>query len=117
MSKYDKEVLEPDHYNQGGVETLDVIRGAVGREGFQAYCLGNAIKYCSRALYKGKPRQDVEKAIFYLRCFIGDDPRQDRLDPRFKRPTEPGAGDTTEARDSRHGYLGSSTTSSGYKDR
>ena len=30
------------------------------------YNLGNAIKYISRALYKGKKEEDIAKAIWYL---------------------------------------------------
>ena len=36
-------VNSPPHYNQGGIECIDAIEAALGKEGFRAYCRGNAI--------------------------------------------------------------------------
>lgn len=44
MSEYD-EVNHPSHYTNGDIECIDAIRAALGKEGFIAYCRGNAIKY------------------------------------------------------------------------
>ena len=67
-------VNQPPHYNQGGIETIDAIREALGPEGFNAYCIGNVMKYCWRHKHKGG-QQDLEKALFYMRFASGNDPR------------------------------------------
>ena len=54
-------VNHPAHYNSGRIETIDFIEDQ--QLGFN---LGNVIKYISRAGHKGKRRQDLEKAAFYL---------------------------------------------------
>ena len=59
-------VNHPPHYNQGGVETIDGIRSALGDEAFIAYCRGNAMKYIWRAGHKDDIGQDLKKAIWYL---------------------------------------------------
>lgn len=63
-------VDRPAHYNQGGVECIDYIRQVLGEEGFKAYCLGNTIKYLHRHDYKGKPKEDLLKAQYYLNAAI-----------------------------------------------
>lgn len=64
-------VNHPDHYTDGGIETIDFIRAKLGAEGFRAYCLGNAMKYISRAGKKGNFDQDVLKAVWYLNAAVG----------------------------------------------
>lgn len=68
-------VKSPPHYNQGGIETIDAIREALGSEGFNAYCIGNVMKYCWRHKHKGG-QQDLQKAVWYMRFANGDDPRK-----------------------------------------
>jgi hypothetical protein len=59
-------VSKPEHYNQGeGVECIDYIKQVLGKEGFVAYCRGNSMKYQHRAMYKGKPGEDLEKSHQY----------------------------------------------------
>jgi|TARA_B100000073_G_scaffold347873_1_gene363738 hypothetical protein len=51
---------------------------AFGREAVQDYCRVNAFKYVWRAGEKGDAdteKEDVRKAIWYLRMSVGDDPR------------------------------------------
>jgi hypothetical protein len=55
-------VNHPPHYKQGGIETIDVI-DAWGL----GFCLGNVVKYISRAEHKGSAIQDLEKAFWYLK--------------------------------------------------
>lgn len=54
-------VHHPAHYTShaSGVECIDIT------EHFN-FNLGNAVKYIWRAGLKGKERQDLEKAIWYL---------------------------------------------------
>jgi hypothetical protein len=58
-------VNKPAHYQRGGIETIDYIRATLGPAGFEAYCVGNAIKYLSR--YRDKNgAEDLRKADVYL---------------------------------------------------
>ncbi len=59
-------VEKPAHYNQGGIEAIDYIKQQLGDEGYRAYCLGNVMKYLHRHAYKGKPKEDLAKAVWYL---------------------------------------------------
>ena len=56
-------VNHPNHYNGGKIEVIDYIEDQ--KLGF---CLGNAIKYISRAgkKDKGKEIEDLRKAIWYI---------------------------------------------------
>lgn len=62
--KYDM-VNHPKHYTSSktGIEVIEVTRYLSGS-------LSNAWKYCCRYMSKGKPRQDLKKAIFYLNDFL-----------------------------------------------
>ena len=63
-------VNHPDHYNQGGIECFDVIKAFYGQDAFEGFCAGNVLKYTMRSKHKGNPKQDLEKAIFYLNEII-----------------------------------------------
>ena len=54
-------VNHPAHYKTGGIETIDFIEAKQFN-----YNMGNAVKYISRAEYKGNKKQDLEKAVWYL---------------------------------------------------
>lgn len=60
------EVNHPDHYNNGKVEAIEAIEASESEEEFRGYLKGNALKYIWRYKYKGKPKQDLEKARWYL---------------------------------------------------
>jgi hypothetical protein len=55
-------VNHPAHYKVGGIETIDFIEAKRLN-----YNLGNAVKYITRADHKGSRKQDLEKAIWYLK--------------------------------------------------
>ena len=58
-------VNHPPHYqSDNGIECIDAIRAALGREGFIAYCRGNAMKYVWRE--KVNAAEDLRKAAWYL---------------------------------------------------
>ena len=59
-------VHKPQHYQQGHVEVIYAIEQTLGPEGFKAYCMGNWIKYKSRAAFKGNTEEDLKKAEVYL---------------------------------------------------
>ena len=60
-------VYHPSYYTDGEIEVIDYIEDK--KLGF---CLGNAIKYISRAGKKDpdKEVEDLEKAIWYIRRYI-----------------------------------------------
>ena len=62
--KINDNINHPAHYTDGKIEVIDYIED----KGFD-FCLGNAIKYISRAGKKNpdKKIEDLEKAIWYLR--------------------------------------------------
>ena len=55
-------VNHPPHYTSGGIETIDFIEAKKLN-----YNLGNVVKYVTRADLKGAKKQDLEKAMWYLR--------------------------------------------------
>lgn len=62
-------VNHPSHYNTGKLETIELIEEVTKgyEDGFVAYCIGNALKYVSRAPFKHEtPQEDLEKAKKYL---------------------------------------------------
>lgn len=54
-------VNNPPHYTAGKIEVCDFI---VDQQ--LGFCLGNVIKYVARADRKGKPIEDLQKAVWYL---------------------------------------------------
>ena len=59
-------VNHPAHYTSGGIECIDGMVAAFGREYVMHYCLCNAFKYIWRCEHKGKRVEDVQKAVWYL---------------------------------------------------
>ena len=57
--------IRPDHYTQGATETKDIIR-MMGDQVYVSFCVGNVIKYLTRAPFKDSWRSDLEKALTYL---------------------------------------------------
>ena len=64
-------VNEPSHYQLGtcNVESIDIIKKALGEKGFIYFCLGNILKYLIRAEKKNK-LEDYKKANKYLDWII-----------------------------------------------
>ena len=57
-------VNHPGHYNMGGLEAIEAA--CAGLDGFEGFCVGNAIKYEWRWKHKGGG-EDLDKAIWYLK--------------------------------------------------
>lgn len=53
------------YYDQGGIETIDIIKAKLTPEQFIGYLLGNIIKYSCRRNFKGCAGRDDEKAATY----------------------------------------------------
>jgi hypothetical protein len=61
-------VNHPAHYNNGKTEVIDIIEDAIkdAPESNLAYLQGSAIKYLMRMWLKNYPKQDAQKAMWYL---------------------------------------------------
>jgi len=67
-SPIDDMVNSPPHYTAGGIETIDFIEAKE-----LDYCLGNCVKYISRAGKKSENKlQDLNKAMWYLKRAISN---------------------------------------------
>ena len=62
----DFDLVNPTHYQIGGIETIGYIEAKLTPEEFKGYCKGNSIKYLSRAGHKGEEIDDYKKAAWYL---------------------------------------------------
>lgn len=72
-------VNRPSHYNAGKFEVIDIIESILNSlkvTPYQAYCLGNTLKYIARAGLKGSFEEDIRKALVYLHWAIGEDSRE-----------------------------------------
>lgn len=63
-------VQKPSHYNQGGIECIEAIKASMTKTDFRAYLKGNVEKYLWRYEKKQNPKQDLEKAKWYLERLI-----------------------------------------------
>ena len=63
-------VNKPIHYNQYGIECIDSIRASMSDLEFHGYLKGNVEKYLWRYNYKSKPKEDLQKAQWYLNKLI-----------------------------------------------
>ncbi len=72
LEKEEDVVNHPAHYNHNkhGVECIEAIQASMSDDEFKGYLKGNAIKYLWRYGYKGKPKQDLDKAQWYLNKLI-----------------------------------------------
>lgn len=60
-------VNNPSHYTDGSIEVIDYI---CDKFDIKSFCLGNAIKYISRAGKKNNEVEDLRKAIWYINHYI-----------------------------------------------
>ena len=66
MSIHDP-VNNPIHYQaHRNLPGIEIIREFLGDDGFRAYLEGSSLKYIYRHSDKGKPVEDLEKAIWFL---------------------------------------------------
>ena len=82
----DDSVYKPYHYTQGAFECIDAMVEAFGDDQTSIYCKLNAFKYLWRADLKSSD-QDLEKAIWYLKFAIGEDPRAETREEEVTRET------------------------------
>ena len=72
VGKLGDPVNHPSHYTAGGVECIDAITSALCKyeDPVDAWLAGQVIKYLWRAPLKGKYKEDIEKAQFYLNRLV-----------------------------------------------
>ena len=63
--KKEEKVNHPSHYNQGKVETIDILKDCLTEEEFIGFLKGNVLKYLHRYKYKNG-LEDLNKASWYL---------------------------------------------------
>ena len=59
-------VDHPAYYNRGNIECIDAMIAAFGKAEVAVFCKINAFKYLWRAENKGKYKEDMEKAAWYI---------------------------------------------------
>ena len=63
-------VNSPPHYQNGTMETIEIMENQMSVERFLGYLEGSIIKYISRYEYKKNPIEDLKKAEWFLRKLI-----------------------------------------------
>ncbi len=63
-------VNSPQHYTQGNMETIDMIKESLTEEEFSGYLKGNILKYVCRYKHKGMPLKDLMKSQWYLEKLV-----------------------------------------------
>ena len=70
-------VNNPSHYTSGEIQAIDAMRSAFGSDELKMFCKINAFKYIWRSsLHKDGDDINISKAIWFLRMYLDDDPRQ-----------------------------------------
>ena len=70
----DDKVNSPSHYTRGDIEVIDIIKQLTqGYDPFEAYLVGNTIKYLARANYKENKQQDLEKAQWHINKLLEEE--------------------------------------------
>ena len=63
-------VNHPEHYTQGGIECIDAMQAAFGKQSVMEFCLWNAFKYFFRFKHKNSHTVDCKKAVWYLNKWL-----------------------------------------------
>lgn len=61
--------INPSHYTQGGIETIDYLEAKLSDDEFNGFLKGNVLKYVSREAQKNGV-EDLKKAKWYLNKLI-----------------------------------------------
>jgi hypothetical protein len=62
--------INPNHYKQGGIESIDAIKAFMSEEAFKGFLKGNCQKYLFR-YEKKNGIEDLRKCQWYLERLIG----------------------------------------------
>jgi hypothetical protein len=63
-------VEKPAHYQGEKIECIEYLKDNMPYEAYLGYLEGNAKKYLHRWRFKGKPVEDLKKAIWYLNRLV-----------------------------------------------
>ena len=63
-------VQSPKHYNQGGIEAIDAMISAFGKDAVKEFCKINAFKYLWRLGHKDAEEQEIGKIKWYLDKYL-----------------------------------------------
>ena len=58
------------YYDEGGIETIEVIRAKLTPEQYKGYLLGQIIKYSCRLNFKTDMKRDMEKIKVYSQLWL-----------------------------------------------
>lgn len=72
MNKDKDAVNHPDHYQGDKIECIEYLKDNMPFEAYLGYLEGNAKKYLHRWRRKGKPMEDIKKAIWYLNRLVAE---------------------------------------------
>lgn len=70
--------INPNHYKQGGIESIDAIKAFMSEEAFKGFLKGNCQKYLFRYEQKNG-LEDLKKCQWYLERLIGVLEEEQRL--------------------------------------
>lgn len=65
-TKYSDNIYNPSHYTDREIEAITYICDKLTAEQFVGFRIGNVIKYISRYRLKGRPAENLQKALVYL---------------------------------------------------
>ena len=63
-------VNNPEHYNTGNIECIAAIRESMTKDAYKGFLKGNVMKYVWRYESKNNPKEDLQKAKWYLERLI-----------------------------------------------
>ena len=67
-----KDMINPEHYKIGGIETIDFMKAKSTKEEFLGHLRLTALKYLSRFGKKDDELQELKKAKWYLDRLISE---------------------------------------------
>jgi len=67
-------VNNPSHYADSKYEVIDILQDKMTEFEFRGFLKGNVLKYIMRADKKDNPKQDLQKAEWYLKRLITNTP-------------------------------------------
>lgn len=70
VTSSEKDLINPDHYKVGGIETIDYMKAKSTKEEFCGHLRLTAIKYLSRAGHKDDALQEYKKALWYIEKLV-----------------------------------------------
>ena len=76
-----KDNINPDHYKDGDIECIDAMEACSTKEQFIGYLRLNAMKYLWRYGKKGDPREQINKAKWYLDKLLTTTLDESNLEP------------------------------------